>query len=148
MTLQLTAFYRHYVAAGQDAYPHFSAAMEQTVFGPMMTMLVRSLGEVLVQLPVREADNIRCCGNFDLTDDDQNLLREPDSPDLYDIRFFLHRLEAIRDQLQSLSKRVPSHLATASPEAIGKRLEYMYHNAYRLSLNLQEIYQNGKYAKF
>ena len=50
----LTGLYGWYQPASEETtYPHFSAALREIAFAPAMTMLIRSLGEVLVQLPIK-----------------------------------------------------------------------------------------------
>lgn len=149
LVLQLTALYRNYVPVADDRYPFLSTALAESAFAPFMTMLVRSLNEVLVRLPA--GDGVHNAGpSFTLSREVQHLLGTggPDGPDtapaLLDIDFHLARATHIRDCLQALAERVPPE----APADTRDKLAYMYQSAYRVTLNLVNIYQVGKFPKF
>ena len=50
----LTSLYRNFQpAASQTAYPYLSLALQEAAFGPMMTMLVRPLAEIMAYTRTR-----------------------------------------------------------------------------------------------
>ncbi|HEX2641988.1 MAG TPA: ferritin-like domain-containing protein, partial [Thermoanaerobaculia bacterium] len=47
LVFMLTALYRNYQPEANQSYPFFSSALQENAFGPMMTMIIRPLSEVL-----------------------------------------------------------------------------------------------------
>jgi hypothetical protein len=54
LLLMLAGLYQRFVptAGVEDRYPHLSTSLPQNAFAPAMTMIVRSMSEILVRLPV------------------------------------------------------------------------------------------------
>lgn len=167
----LTGLYWRYKPASEEKnYPHLSAALREIAFAPTMTMLVRSLGEVLVQLPLDKDLNQVAAPNFFISDEekkqleiyafeDKNKLEECYT----NIEFYLKRFEEIEKKLKSDNneqgiidvlkneqcvKKTLACLEEQKLEAIQKQLEYIYQNVYRLTGNLRKVYQTGVYSKF
>lgn len=145
MLYMLTGFYSHFMPEVQERYPYYSTVLQQTIFAPLMTMFLRPLSEVLAQL--KTGDGQETCGpNYYIASDEEARLLTPNDPDFQDINFFLERCVTIRDRLANLYQLRQQEEGVT--DGVGRQLEYMYHNAYRLVLNLQHIYQVGKYPKF
>src|SRR5258708_35101085 len=100
----LTSLYRNFQpAASQTSYPYLSLALQEAAFGPMMTMLVRPLAEILAY--TRAGDGVHTTGpNYHLSDDDLRRL-EGDSEELDDINFFLDRFGVIIGRLKRVLRR-------------------------------------------
>lgn len=147
------------------SYPHFAPALGQESFAPYMTMIIRSLAEVLVQLKFANqtdavGDDIERVGpNFHLSRQFNESLRHPfdDNGNLLpvfgDIERILANTESFNERLRKLSVRLAELIASgASPLAdpalenwARERLEYIQSNADRISVNLRRIYQQGIY---
>ncbi len=169
----LTGLYWRYKPASEEKdYPHLSAALREIAFAPTMTMLVRSLGEVLVQLPLDQDLNHVAAPNFYISDEEKKQLEIYASEDknqleecYTNIEFYLKRFEEIENALKSNDQEKPGIIDNLNNEsyvnetlqcfknkqkleAIKKQLEYIYQNVYRLTGNLRKIYQTGVYSKF
>ncbi len=141
----LTGLYGHFQPESGQKYPHLSASLQETVFAPMMTMMIRSLAEVLVELPLDTDLEKRAAPNFYLTDQDQALLANPKDPCFTEIGFYLKRFEKINTDLATV---VSSPEAASAHESIRTRICYISQNVYRITGNLRQIYQSGVYEKF
>jgi hypothetical protein len=141
----LTGLYGHFQPESGQKYPHLSAALQETVFAPAMTMLIRPLAEVLVSLPLETDLEKRAAPNFFLSDDDRALLAHPGDPCFAEIGFYLDRFEKIN---ASLSATAAGPSAAAVTESTRARICYISQNVYRITANLRQIYQSGVYEKF
>ena len=158
----LTGLYGWYKPASDETnYPHISAALREIAFAPTMTMLVRSLGEVLVQLPLDREPNKVAAPNFHVSIEDKHQLiidaekKEWQSDKNYyfytDIEFYLKRFEKILKDIKPFAHEIDTHckfLDEKAREDIKKQLEYIYQNVYRMTGNLRKVYQTGVYRKF
>ncbi|MBD2502104.1 ferritin-like domain-containing protein [Anabaena azotica] len=139
----LTGLYKLYQPIElTESYPHLIAALREIAFAPAMTMLVRSLGEVLVQLPITQDSSLPAAPNFYLLKEDYDKLSCSDKFNFADINQYLSRFNDIQGKLEELSQEKDA------PEDVKKSLEYIYQNIYRLTGNLRQIYQTGVYPKF
>ncbi|MGK7924168.1 MAG: ferritin-like domain-containing protein [Spirulina sp.] len=146
----LTGLYGWYRPASEEtSYPHFSAALQDIAFAPVMTMLIRSLGEVIVQLPLspEEPDRVAAPNFYISPEEDRQLQLGGKSwssnADYTNISFYLERFEEIDRQFRDVlegDRDLPPERQT--------QLEYIRQNVYRLTGNLREVYQTGVYSKF
>jgi hypothetical protein len=131
----LTGYYARYSPDGFKQYPYFSAALETTAFAPIMTMLVRSLGEVLTDLHVG-CGPVRAGPAFFIPDADRALLEHPENPVYADIDFYWQRLAAVSRGLDEL-------LASGPPPEVQARLVFIAENVRRVVANVATVYQRG-----
>jgi hypothetical protein len=131
----LTGYYSRYSPTGFARYPYFSAALESTAFAPLMTMLVRSLGEVLTDLHVG-CGPYRAGPTFFIPTADRDLLEHPESPVYGSIDFYWQRLRAVSEGLETL-------LASSPPPEVQARLVFIAENVRRLVANVATVYQQG-----
>jgi hypothetical protein len=146
----LTSLYRNFQpAASQTSYPYLSLALQEAAFGPMMTMLVRPLAEILAY--TRAGEGSHTTGpNYHLSDDDLRVL-EGDSKQLDDIDFFLDRFGVIIGRLELLLHR--GNLAGAPRTGadlpfLERQLRFVYESASAIRNNLRRIYQIGELQQF
>lgn len=149
MVFVLTSLYRNFVPQESQAYPFLSAALQENAFGPMMTMLLRPLAEILVR--TASGDGQHTAGpDFHLTAEDEALLRDADDPRLADIDFFLARFDSIVERLNALG--VEALLASArAPEDrpyLDRQLRFVRESAMAMRNNLRRIYQIGQFSDF
>ncbi len=153
----LTGLYGWYQPpAAQPSYPHLNTALREIAFGPVMTMIVRSLGEVLVRLPWGNDPNKLAAPSFYIPDVDNNNLKLNSSSNWQsdsfytDINFYLKRFEHILEHLQPLADEIErlTMLDAQVRQELRKRLTFIYQNVYRLTGNLRQIYQTGFFSKF
>ncbi len=154
----LTGLYGWYQPpADQPNYPHLNTALREIAFGPMMTMLIRSLGEVLVRLPWDMDPNQPAAPSFYISDEDnQNL--QIDSCDNWqsnsqysfytDITFYLERFDRILKDINFVVEEVEGLSENWVEEELKTRLRFISQNVYRLTGNLRQIYQTGFFSKF
>lgn len=145
----LTSLYKNYVPVGNQSYPFFSAALQETAFGPAMTMLLRPIAEVLAY--AKSGDGQHTTGpDYHLSRDDEKLLEHYDPEKLGDIDFFLGRFAHIIAELQALSGE--NLLAVAREENdvpyLKRQLAFVLESATAMSNNLRRIYQIGQLAQF
>jgi Ferritin-like len=141
----LTGLYGHFQPETGQKYPHLSAALQETVFAPVMTMMIRPIAEVLVSLPLETDLEKRAAPNFFLSDEDKALLANPKDPCFAQIGFYLERFEKINARLAAVAT---GRDATSAGETIRTRICYVSQNVYRITGNLRQIYQSGVYEKF
>lgn len=141
MLCMLAAYYGNYSPAAYNQPPYLFQALEQTVFAPTMTMLIRSLAEVIVQLPADQS-GAPAGPIFYLSPEALEMLRNPSNPVLLDINFHMENLSRVADQL----KQIIDH--NQPPEALMPKFQYIHQNVLRMVGNLQYIFQNGIYPKF
>jgi hypothetical protein len=150
LLLMLDALYTYYVPEPATQEPpgdkkqkeatNFSTALQEMAFAPAMTMLIRSLGEVLVQLDI-DADGRRTGPGFFISEEVARILEHQEgAPPLNDIQFFLTRWETLVRDLDALARQAPEHLQAS--------LSFIYENAWRIRANLRQIYEHGYFEKF
>ena len=150
----LTSLYRNFQpAASQTAYPYFSLALQEAAFGPMMTMLIRPLAEVMAHTSSGDGDHTTG-PSYHLSPKDLLRLEQPDHPQLQDINFFLDRFATIVTMLDRLDRtRGAGGLAAAAREEgdlplIDRQLRFIYETATAIGNNLRRIYQIGELPQF
>jgi hypothetical protein len=135
----LTSLYRNF-QAGQSSYPYLGTALQSVAFGPIMTMLLRPLAEILAHLPTGHGDET-AGPNYEITPEQERLLVHYDPATLGDINFFLDRLGTIIDRLTALAGESPSAEVRA-------RLEYVLQSVTALTNGLRRVYQIGEFPNF
>lgn len=152
LVFMLTSLYRNYTPEASQSYPFFSSALQENAFGPVMTMLIRPLAEVLAY--TASGDGEHTTGpNYHLSPDDRALLRDPAAADLNDIQFFLGRFDDIVRRLQALSAYSDEDLARFGREPedapfLRRQLRFATESATTLTNNLRRIYQSGQLPEF
>ncbi len=149
----LTSLYRNFQpAASQTSYPYFSLALQEAAFGPMMTMLVRPLAEIMAY--TRSGDGEHTTGgNYHLSESDLQLLEEQ-GPDLQDINFFLDRFGWIIASLEKIDHaRAAGGLAAAlrgpgDVALVDRQVRFVYESATAIRNNLRRVYQIGELPQF
>jgi hypothetical protein len=149
----LTSLYRNFQpAASQTGYPYFSLALQEAAFGPMMTMLVRPLAEIMAY--TRSGDGEHTTGpDYHLSPADIQLL-EQQGEELQDINFFLDRFGWIIAALEKLDHtRAAGGLAAVlrGPDdvpLVDRQLRFVYESATAIRNNLRRIYQIGELPQF
>lgn len=130
----LTSLYRNFQPSTSQSYPFLSAALQETAFGPVMTMLLRPLAQTMAYTP--SGDGTTTTGpNYELNAEDEALLLNPAAPEFTDIDFFLDRFSRITSALEALSREEPS-------------LRFVHESAAAMSNNLRRIYQIGQFGPF
>jgi hypothetical protein len=141
MLYMLSAYYANYRSSAYDNPPYFFQALEQTVFAPTMTMLIRSLAELITQLP-GNAPGEGAGPVFYLSPKALEMLSHPSDPIFLDINFHRANLEAVAYQLDQVINE-PELESALKPKFV-----YVHQNVLRMVANLSYIYQNGTYTKF
>jgi hypothetical protein len=145
LLLMLDALYANFVPQTEEKYPHFSTALAQTAFAPAMTMLIRSLGEILVQLPtLDDKDSPRTGPSFDIDLDTQARLEHPEKKPrhIHDITFFVEKWNALADRTGELVND------EAAPASLKDSIKFLDENTKRIAANVRQIYQQGNFKKF
>lgn len=137
----LSGLYSRFVPS--DKYPHLSTALAQMSFAPTMTMLIRSLAEILVRLPIGDGRDAGTGPGFHISDLDRAILLDPSSDVLGDIELYLRRWDELTADLGRLSER-----AGQVAPAVAQELTFVYQSSFRITANLRRIYQLGYYSKF
>ena len=143
----LTALYKYYVPVSSQSYPFFSSALQETAFGPVMTMLLRPIAEVLAH--TQSGDGEHTTGpNYHLSPEDEALLL--DASRLNDIDFFLDRFSHIISELQDLSGADLAANARSEEDVpfLKRQLHFVYESATAMSNNMRRIYQTGPLTQF
>lgn len=135
----LTGYYSRWTAAGWKQSPHLLQMLEQGAFAPMMTMLVRSLAEVVALLPGNDGGPAGI--SFDLSPEELALLGRPDDPRYAEIAFYAEPLDAVVLALEAV-------LELPIPVAARPRIEFIAQNVTRMMRNLVYNYQKGVYPRF
>jgi hypothetical protein len=137
----LTGYYANYTSAAYNQAPYLLKALEQTVFAPTMTMLIRSLAELIVQLP---ADDTGAPAGpvFNLPSEVLLRLKKPADPIFLDINFYVTSLKPVKQRLEKIIED------SSLPQALKPKFEYIHQNVWRMMANLEFIYGNGIYSKF
>jgi hypothetical protein len=141
MLYMLAAYYANYNAASYNQEPYLFQALEQSVFAPTMTMLVRSLAELITQLPPDKSGAL-AGPVFYLSNDVLKRLANPTAPIFRDINFHVTNLEPLAKKIEEVIKH------PELPAELKPKFEYVHQNVWRIQSNLQYIYQNGTYPKF
>lgn len=135
----LTGYYARYTASGWKQSPFLLQMLAQGAFAPMMTMLVRSLAEVVTLLPANDGGPAGI--SFDLTAAELALLGKPEDPIYADILFYAAPLDAVVRGLEEV-------LAQPIPDEVRPRLAFIVQNVTRMVRNLVYNYQQGTYPRF
>ncbi|HKP13798.1 MAG TPA: hypothetical protein VJZ91_16875, partial [Blastocatellia bacterium] len=142
MLYMLAAYYTNFTPKAYGEPPYLLQALQETVFAPTMTMLIRSLAEVIVQLPADEQGGGPAGPVFDLSPDVIARLERPTDPVFLDINFHVVNLKAVAHTLHKVIHE------DDPPEALLPKFKYIHQNVERMAQNLEYIYQNGTYPPF
>lgn len=143
----LTALYKNYVPVTNQSYPFFSAALQETAFGPVMTMLLRPIAEVLAH--TRSGEGESTTGpDYHLSPEDAALLLDPSR--LGDVDFFLNRFHHIIEELKILSGADLAANARSEGDVpfLARQLAFVLESATAMSNNMRRIYQTGQLTNF
>jgi hypothetical protein len=148
----LDALYRDFVpltTQSPQSYPYFSAALQENAFGPMMTMLIRPMAEILAY--TASGDGTHTTGpDYHLSADDLKRLRPKGSAELGNIDFFLGRFDEIVRRLDRL--RGADLVRAAREEGdlpfLRRQLDFVYESAVAMGNNTRRIYQLGQLPQF
>jgi hypothetical protein len=135
----LTGYYARYTEAAWAQSPFLLQMLEQGAFAPMMTMLVRSLAEVVTLLPGNDGGPAGV--SFDLTDRDLALLGNPADPLYGDIMFYAAPLGEVVLALEAV-------LELPIPDEARPRIQFIVQNVTRMVRNQVYNYQKGVYPRF
>jgi hypothetical protein len=141
MLYMLVAYYTNFKPAAYNQPPYLFQALQETVFAPTMTMLIRSLAEVIVQLPADEAGG-PAGPVFNLTPAVMAQLENPTDPIFLDIDFHMKNLMSVANQLENIINN------DEPPPALLPKFQYICENVWRMVANLEYIYRNGTYPAF
>lgn len=146
----LSALYKYYEPVSSQSYPFFSSALQETAFGPVMTMLLRPIAEVLAH--TKSGDGEHTTGpNYYLSREDEALLLDPSR--LNSINFFLDRFSHITAELRDLSAADLADIAASARSEgdvpfLKRQLHFVYESATAMSNNMRRIYQTGPLTQF
>jgi Ferritin-like len=143
----LTALYADFEPQASQSYPFFSSALQENAFGPMMTMLLRPLAEIMAY--TASGDGEHTTGpSFELSDDDRALLREPAK--LGNIELFLGRLDEITARLGRLTATDLAAVARTADDVpfLDRQLRFVFESATAMTNNMRRIYQLGQLPQF
>lgn len=135
----LTGYYARYTHRGYQQSPFLLQMLDQGAFAPMMTMLVRSLAEVVTLLPANDGGPAGI--SFDLTQEELALLGNPAAPAYASIVFYAAPLDSVIRGLEEV-------LALPIPDEVRPRIEFIVQNVTRMVGNLVYNYQKGIYPRF
>jgi hypothetical protein len=147
-------------------YPYFAPSLGQEAFAPSMTMIIRSLSELLVQLSAND-NHERAGPGFFVSAEGDALLTQPYcpntgsadapvdagfagsqlKPDLVNIDSMIERFTEFNQRLEAVIKG--PELTVISPELTGwakERIEYIHANSSRIEVNMRRIYQQGVFS--
>ncbi|HYP27306.1 MAG TPA: ferritin-like domain-containing protein [Blastocatellia bacterium] len=141
MVYMLLGFYAYFSPVSCDqSFRNVSTALQETAFAPMMTMILRPLGEIITRLPSGKGPYF-AGPNWDLVPDkdqpeptEESPLRLPPEKELPD--FFLKRIglmERQGDRLREMSKKL------GQPPDVHKRLDFMCENISRMNANFRRF---------
>jgi hypothetical protein len=143
----LSGLYRYYVPPSSQSYPFFSSALQETAFGPAMTMLLRPIAEVLAH--TKSGDGEHTTGpDYHLSPEDEALLLDPDKLD--NIDFFLDRFAHIVSELGALSGADLAANARCEDDVafLQRQLRFVHESATAMANNMRRIYQIGQLPQF
>lgn len=135
----LTGYYSRWSAAEWKQSPFLLQMLEQGAFAPMMTMLVRSLAEVVALLPANDGGPAGV--SFDLTRGELDLLARPTDPIYDDILFYAAPLDEVVRLLEQV-------LEQPLADEVRPPLTFIVQNVTRMVRNLVYNYQKGIYPRF
>jgi hypothetical protein len=149
LVLLLTSLYKNYVPTTNQSYPYLSAALQETAFGPVMTMLLRPIAEVMAYTRSGDGETTTA-PNYHLSAKDAALLQNPKAPEFTDIDFFLNRFTHIVTELDALSAdHVAAHArAEGDVPFVRRQLRFVAESATAMGNNMRRIYQIGQYGPF
>ncbi|HEU4386741.1 MAG TPA: ferritin-like protein [Blastocatellia bacterium] len=126
MLYMLVSFYTYFSPESADkSHDKISTALQETAFAPMMTMVIRPLGEIVTRLPAGSGGG-NAGPNWDIPDADRDL--DPsDEP-----AFFIERLADMTSAARQLADSAPS-------KEVAARLNYMFENLTRVLRNFHRI---------
>jgi Ferritin-like len=145
----LSSLYKNFVPVANQSYPFFSSALQETAFGPTMTMLLRPIAEVLAHS--RSGDGEHTTGpDYHLSPEDEERLFHYDDRTLGNINFFLDRFGHIIAELQALSGADLGAVAREADDVpfLRRQLHFVLESATAMSNNLRRIYQIGQLTQF
>ena len=148
----LTALYKDFVpltTQSPQSYPYFSAALQENAFGPMMTMLIRPIAEVLAYTD--SGDGKHTTGpDYHLSADDLERLGPKGSAELGSIDFFLDRFDEIARRLDRLRRADLVRVARQEGDLpfLRRQLDFVYESAVAMGNNTRRIYQLGQLPQF
>jgi hypothetical protein len=147
LLLLLTALYADFKPQANQSYPYFSSALQESAFGPMMTMLLRPLAEIMAHTATGDGEHTTG-PSFELSDADRALLREPSK--LGNIELFLGRLDEITGRLRSLTGTDLAAVARNAGDVpfLDRQLRFVYESATAMTNNMRRIYQLGQLPQF
>jgi hypothetical protein len=149
LLLTLTSLYSNFVPAGSQSYPYLSSALQENAFGPMMTMLLRPLAEVMAYTRSGDGDHTTGPG-YCLTAEDRRLLRGGDAAELGNVELFLKRLAEITARLERLSRhRLRGVVREAGDQPfVERQLAFVHESARAMTNNMRRIYKIGQLPQF
>lgn len=146
----LTSLYSNYVPTSSQSYPYLSAALQETAFGPMMTMLIRPLAEIMAY--TKSGHRAETTGpGYRLSEEEREMLRTADAADLGNIEFFLGRLDEIAARLEKLTAGARLAEVARAPGDVPfleRQLRFVYESARAMANNMRRIYQVGQLPQF
>jgi hypothetical protein len=145
----LDALYRDFAPQATQSYPYFSAALQENAFGPMMTMLIRPMAEVLAY--TGSGDGKHTTGpNYHLSAEDLERLGPKGSAELGNIDFFLGRFDEIVRRLDLLrgADLVRAVREEGDLPFLRRQLDFVYESAVAMGNNTRRIYQLGQLPQF
>jgi hypothetical protein len=147
LLLLLTALYADFEPQATQSYPFFSSALQENAFGPMMTMLLRPLAEIMAYT-LSDEDGHTTGPSFELSDDDRARLRDPSS--LGNIQIFLDRFDEITRRLGLLTGGNLAAVARTADDVpfLDRQLHFVFESATAMTNNLRRIYQLGQLPQF
>jgi hypothetical protein len=145
------------------SYPYLGPALGMEAFAPFMTMVIRSLAEVLVQLratggqhgkPMRVGPGFEISPqlNADLrhpyTDGHHGLAGQHLKPIFANIDEITQRVEKFSEKLLKLIES-PEKIPVVEPELtawVHQRMQFIQANSERIGINLRRIYQQNVFS--
>lgn len=125
MLYMITSFYTYFTPEGeQPPGPHgpISAALQDSAFAPMMTMVIRPISEILTRMPA--GDGVHTAGPaWTIPDEDRALTPSSDPA------FFLDRFTRMLATLQDLIDQAPAD--------VRPRLTYIWQSIWRTRANFE-----------
>lgn len=164
----LTSLYRNF-NANESSYPFLSQSLQIMAFGPFMTMILRPVAEVLVELKLERGGRETAGPNFHFLPEDELIIwpRPPAPPPagshatpderrrlsakLDDIEFILGRLEELVERLAALSseRELGAELLHAGHEEWARRkLAFVHESAQAMANSIRRVYQVGQLPAF
>lgn len=146
LLLMLTGYYGLYRKEQFNRKPTFlTAALEYNSIAPFMTMFVRTMAEILTEIPAGDAKQpARAAPVFNIAAADLKLLGTPPTTKNFygEAKFYADRLKRLLADIGRLraSKTLPQQVAT--------RLAFLAQNLQRLIANFGYVDEHGIYKPF